>query len=144
MTSRVSKFAFMFAVACAPPLLRTSDHSNPSPCLPPSAASANMLDTYQWADTTTDDGISAWRRSNGLPSISVSQISMVSDTTICRRAVVAFNTILKDKHTLTPSVNLIKYGTTRYIIGDPSYTVGEWTYEVVADTSFHKVAIAGR
>src|SRR6476646_12197294 len=69
---------------------------DPSPCLTPSDASAGMLARYQFVDTTTDNLQVTWRQSLGLSSIAVSQITLVSDTTICRRGVTAYNSILSD------------------------------------------------
>jgi hypothetical protein len=117
---------------------------DPSPCLPPTSGANSMLGVYQFTDTTKDAANVAWRDRLSLPAVLLDQISIVSDTTVCRRAVEAFNTLLADKQASTLSVSVIKYGITRYVIGDPTYTVGEWTYELVTDSAFHKVAIAGR
>lgn len=116
-----------------------------SPCLPPTDASAGMLVRYQFVDTTTDKLQITWRQSLGLPAIAVSQITLVNDTTVCRRAVTAYNSILMDDRlAASTSVNLIRYGSTRYIIGDPMHIVGEWKHETVVDTSFVEIATAGR
>lgn len=52
-----------------------------------------MLESYQFADTTTDVGMKIWRQSIRLPVIPVSQITIVTDTTVCRRALNAFRKI---------------------------------------------------
>ena len=116
-----------------------------SPCLSPSDFSTRMLAQYQFVDSATDQGQITWRQSLGLPSIPVSQITLVNDTTVCRRAVIAFNSILADDR-LPPSasVNVIRYGSTRYIIGDPAHVVGEWRHEPIVDTIFAEIATAGR
>lgn len=116
-----------------------------SPCLPTSSGGAEILDHYQWVDTTTDKGHITWRQSIGLSAIPVSQIVLVSDTTVCRRAVTAYNSILAGD-LLPPSsaVNVLKYGSTRYVISDPSHRVGEWISEPVVDTAFAEIATAGR
>jgi hypothetical protein len=116
-----------------------------SPCFPASDASAGMLARYQFVDTATDKLQTAWRQSLGLPVIAVSQITLVSDSTVCRRGVTAFNSILADD-SLAPSVsvNVVRYGSTRYIIGDPAHVVGEWKHEPVVDTAFVEIATAGR
>jgi len=116
-----------------------------SPCLPPSDASAGMLARYQFVDSATDKLQIAWRQSIGLSSIPVSQIILVNDTTVCRRAVTAYNSILADDRLpASSSVNVIRYGSTRYIIGDPAHIVGEWKHETIVDTSFVEIATAGR
>ena len=91
---------------------------------------------------STSRGVTHW----GLPTVPVSQITIVTDTTVCRRAVNAFNTIFARSH-LPPftGVNTIRYGTTRYILGNESGpTSGEWRYEAIVDTSFSKVSLAAR
>jgi hypothetical protein len=104
-----------------------------------------MLSVYQWTDTTTDAGNIAWRQSLGLPSIAVAQITLVSDTATCRRGVIAYNSILTaDKLSASTAVNLIRYGSTRYVISNPNHVVGEWVHEAVVDTAFHRIAVAGR
>jgi len=124
---------------------RTHSLLDASPCLPSSSGGAGMLARYQWVDTTTATLQIAWRQSLGLPSISVSQLTLVNDTTVCRRAVTAYNSILSDDLLpASPSVNVIRYGSTRYIIGDPAHVIGEWKHETVVDTSFVEIATAGR
>ena len=104
-----------------------------------------MLESYQFADTTTDVGMTIWRQSIRLPVIPVSQITIVTDTTVCRRALNAYNAIVTrgSLHAAT-TANVLQYGSTRYIAGDPSQTAGEWTHEAVVDSSFQKIAVAGR
>jgi hypothetical protein len=104
-----------------------------------------MLSDYQHADTTTDVGLTIWRQSLGLPVVAVSQITLVTDTTACRRGLASYNAIVtRDSLHPARTVNVLRYGATRYIIGDPSQTVGEWMHEVVVDSSFQKIAVAGR
>src|SRR5437868_4049718 len=89
---------------------------HPPPCATPTDFSTTMLSDYQFADTSTVASTVAWRQTLGLPVVPVAQITLVSDTTLCRRGVTAFNTILA-ADSLPPSVavNLIRYGSTRYI-----------------------------
>ena len=123
----------------------TEPQANSSPCLPASTGSANMLEDYQFADTTTDAGMIAWRQSIGLPAVPVSQVILVSDTIICRRAVNAFNTNLgTPRHVPAVEVDVVRYGSTRYIIRDPVYTEGSWHFELVVDTAFAKIGVSGR
>lgn len=104
-----------------------------------------MLDMYQFADTTTDVSMKIWRQSVGLSVVPVSQIMLVSDTTVCRRAVTAYNARLTaDSLPQSTTVNVIGYGATRYIIGDPTHIVGEWRHELVVDSAFSRIAVAAR
>jgi hypothetical protein len=104
-----------------------------------------MLFDYQFVDTTTDQSQITWRQAVGLPTVAVPQITLVTDTSLCRRGVTAFNSILAgDSLPASSAVNLLRYGSTRYVIGDPAHVVGEWAHEAVVDTSFTKVKIAAR
>jgi len=104
-----------------------------------------MLEMYQFADTTTDVGMKIWRQSIGLPVVAVSQVVLVSDTTVCRRAVTAYNTRLTvDSLPQSVAVNLVRYGATRYVIGDPSHVVRGWRHELVVDSAFSRIAVAAR
>jgi hypothetical protein len=106
-----------------------------------------MLRVYQWTDTTSDGGHIAWRESLTLPQIPVGQISLVNDQAICYRALLAFNQLFADDKRFHPveAVSVIRYGSTRFIVGHPRGPYGgEWRYEPVFDSSFRKVAIAGR
>ena len=105
-----------------------------------------MLRVYQFTDTTHDANHIAWRNSMSLPSIPVAQVTLVTDTVVCRRAVNAFNTIFAASQLPAfTAVNTIRFGSTRYVLGNESGpTSGEWRYEAIVDTSFVKVSIAGR
>ena len=104
-----------------------------------------MLFDYQFVDTTTDQSQITWRQAVGLPTVAVAQVTLVTDTTLCRRGVTAYNSILAgDSLPASSAVNLLRYGSTRYVIGDPAHVVGEWVHEAVVDTSFTKVKIAAR
>ena len=106
-----------------------------------------MLRVYQWTDTTTDGGNIAWRESLTLPQIPVDQISLVDEQATCHRALLAFNELFAPDKNFHPvkAVSVIRYGSTRFIVGNLKGPMGgEWRYEPVFDSSFRKVAIAGR
>ena len=119
--------------------------TDPPPCPAATGGAGGMLESYQFADTTTDVSMKIWRQSLGLPVIPVSEIGMVNDMTVCKRALNAYNAIVArgSLHAAT-TVNVLRYGSTRYIVSDPSQTVGEWIHEAVVDSSFQKIAVAGR
>jgi hypothetical protein len=106
-----------------------------------------MLQVYRYTDTTTDGGHIAWRESLTLPKIPVDQISLVNEQAICYRALLAFNQLFVRAKNFHPmeAVSVIRYGSTRFIVGHPRGPMGgEWIYEPVFDSLFRKVAIAGR
>jgi hypothetical protein len=64
--------------------------------------------------------------------LAASQITLVDDTTVCRRAVTAYNSILtNDRLAASTSENVIRYRSTRYINGDPMHIVGKWKHETL-------------
>ena len=69
-----------------------------------------MLESYQYADTTTDVGMKIWRQSIRLPMIPVAQITIVNDTTVCRCALNAYNAIVTrgSLHAAT-TANVLQY-----------------------------------
>ena len=122
-----------------------SKSTNPPPCPSEQGGGAQIRALYQFADTTSDDGLQTWRQSVGLPVVAVSQITLVSDTTVCRRALDAYNVLLRaDSLPVSSTVNVISYGTTRYIVGDPLHVSHGWANELIADTAFAKLAIVAR
>jgi len=136
----------MAVVACSS-LSPKQSPPTASACLPPSAGGIGMLRVYQWTDTTTDGGNIAWRESLTLPKIPVDQISLVNEQAICARALLAFNQLFAPDKQFHPveAVSVIQYGPTRFIVANPKGPHGgEWRYEPVFDSSFRKVAIAGR
>ncbi len=131
---RLSLFPQIFTVSAVFARVHTS---SPSPCLAPSQSSDDLLSEYQWKDTTTDANTVAWRQTFSLPSIPVGQLSLVSDTIICRRAVIAYNSALAAYDSrVTSAVNLLKYGPTRYVAEDTARKEGEWVFHVGFDSSF--------
>jgi hypothetical protein len=104
-----------------------------------------MLLHYRFTDTTSNPRISGERTWLNLPIVPVAQIMAVDDTVLCRRAVTAYNYIFAaDSLPATIAVYLLKYGSERYIIGDPSHNNGEYRMEAIVDPSFAKLAITGR
>ena len=118
-----------------------------APCITSPTSTDQAIEVYRFADTTTDDGMTKWRESLSLGRIPVDQIILANNSMICRRALAAFNTLFGDSASFRPvdSVYVILYGKTRFIVGNSVGPYGgEWRYEPIFDTSFTKVAIAGR
>jgi hypothetical protein len=90
----------------------------------------------QWA-TTTDLNRRALRDSSGLFALSdTTTITLVSDTTLCRRASEALRRSQFGADTgQLDAVHLIQYGSTRYV-ASPLAPIGEWMAWSVFDTTF--------
>lgn len=119
--------------------------TDPPSCPAATGGAAGMLEIYRFADTTTDVGMTIWRESLKLPTVPLSDVTIVTDMAVCGRGLSAYNSIVTigSLHAAN-TVNVIRYGSTRYIISDPSQTVGEWIHEAVVDSLFQKLAVAGR
>jgi hypothetical protein len=135
----------LFVGLLAAATLPKSAPTDSPPCPSVNGGGTKMLDTYRYVDTTTDVSLRIWKQSINLPTVAVSQILLVSDTTVCRRAITAYNAQLAgDSLPASSSVNVLSYGAIRYIIADPSRISSGATRELVTDTAFVRLAVAGR
>jgi hypothetical protein len=112
-----------------------------SVCVAPDEFTSDLIDGYRWADTTSDTATISWRQRVSLPTVAYTQIVLVSDTTVCRRAVNKYNAVLADSGDTRTSASaaVVKWGPTRYAVSDSARTVGEWIFEVIVDSSFTQV-----
>jgi len=115
-----------------------------SPCRG-TGSGARMLSTYRWTAILSDSSANDYRASVGLFAVDSSQVLLVSDTTVCRAALKAYNAALSTDSVQSVAVDVIKYGTTRYIVAD-SARIGrsEWTPAVVFSTAFQVIAQVGQ
>lgn len=70
----------------------------------------------------------------GVVRVATSQISIVSDTTVCRRAANAYSYAIAATDS-NRSVHAVKAGI-RYVVLDPSITGGEYKLGITFDSSF--------
>jgi len=118
------------------------NYNDPPPCAPADEDAMDILDDYRWADSTTDTATVSWRQRSSLPTVPVTQIVLVADTTVCRRAVNAYNAILASRLNDTResiTATVIKWSNTRYAVSDSVHNSGEWTLHLVTDSSFTQV-----
>jgi hypothetical protein len=89
--------------------------------------------------TSTDPQYTLLRSRASLPSASSSDVSFVTDTTLCRRAAEGIRHVIYNADTgaLQP-LDLFRYGSTRYVGSWPT-KIGEFSGLVVFDTSFAMV-----
>ena len=115
--------------------------NDPSPCARLDERTSDLLDDYRWTDTTTDTATISWRESVSLPRVPVNQIELVNESSICRRAVAFYNSVLADSGDTrqSTSATVIRWGSIRYAVSDTIHSAGEWTLEIVTDTSFTHV-----
>jgi hypothetical protein len=73
---------------------------------------------------------------NGIRRVDSSTIVLVSDKTICTRAIKAYNSLLgAESQPPSNAVYVIQVGTS-YIVRDPVQRSGEWYADVVFDRTF--------
>lgn len=123
---------------------RAGSASVASPCRPQGATSADMLTDYQYLAQSTHSLTTRWRQKLGLSAVPSAQVVIVSDTTTCRRALNAYNTALLPDTLYSSQVDVIKYGTTRFIVADSARIDGEWTPHIVFDTAFTVITLTAR
>jgi hypothetical protein len=100
---------------------------------------ARMLSMYRWTAILSDSSANNYRQGLGLSALDSNQVTLVSDTTTCRSAVNAYNNALAPDSLQSTAVDVVKYGTTRYIVADSSRARSEWTPAVVFNATFTQV-----
>ena len=102
-------------------------------CLPDTAERAVIehdfvVDLVTGTDTAT-------RNAYKLPSVSASKVSVVTTASVCRQAGAAYNaTVANGRPPVSRTLVVIKVGTTRYVVFDPSEHAGEYHMQVVFDS----------
>jgi hypothetical protein len=118
---------------------------NDRPCVHQTRDAKEALDDYR--RTAADEDRIKWRTTLSLPAVPVDQITLVSDPAVCSRALDSFNHLFKgdDKGKPIRAVWVIRYGSTRFIVGNPNGPhLGEWKAQVVFDSTFKMITTAGR
>ena len=105
-------------------------------CIDSSGVVAEMIAHLADFATTTDSLKLAMRSGASLGPVLATDVVLVSDTTLCRRASEVFRHARFNTDTgPLLQVYLIRYGTSRYV-GSTLELAGEWTPWTVFDTSF--------
>ena len=88
------------------------------PCMDSTSSMSRFYrNSYEGIVTRTDGNGVAWRTSEGIPSLTPSQVRLVADTTICRLASTAFDARVDGADPATPVV-VIELGDKRIVIKD--------------------------
>lgn len=98
------------------------------------------LSDYQAMASDTDSITAVGRALFHLPQLPGDSVSFVSDPATCMRAALAYGRNLDVPDTTTSRrVILVRFGATRYVVGDPKVRAGEFTLDMVFDSSFATV-----
>ena len=118
---------------------RTMSLGTISPCRQNTESSAATLSTYRHIALLTDSSGVAWRQRIGLSALDSNLVTLVSDTTVCRTALNAYNSALLPDTGVSTAVDVVKYGTTRYVVADSARRGGEWEQVVIFNSLFTQV-----
>lgn len=86
------------------------------------------------------------RRIDELPAMPAESVSAVTDTSVCRRAAIAYGRSLHPPDTLSPRVvSVVRVGSGIYVVTDSTLHSGEWGNHLVftstlRDTTFSNFA----
>jgi hypothetical protein len=107
-----------------------------NPCGTATGMSAYQVTYYQGVVTATDSAAGRLRNNLGLVSATSNSVTPVTDSATCWRARNAYVASLKSDTLHVPTVWVIKGGPTRYVITDFVVHYGEWTEDLITDTTF--------
>jgi hypothetical protein len=109
-------------------------------CRPADDLVVDMLTAVRTMVTSTDSVIMAARQRQGLPAVPTSQVSYVTDNSVCAKAEKTYTSNLTGT-TATPSlqVYVIKVGNV-YVVWDPVQVAGEFTTAMTVNNSYKFVA----
>jgi hypothetical protein len=95
-----------------------------------------MIRRWRLLMVATDGSVRLALSRNGVSQVDSSTVVLVTDKTICSKAVRAYNGVLgPNAQPPSGSVYVIKVGT-NYIVRDPVQRGGEWAGDVVIDNRF--------
>jgi hypothetical protein len=100
-------------------------------CLTPSAELIGYIDSIIVSSGST------MRNRTHLPAGTVSSVSVVTDSALCRRAAVAMGLSRHVPDSLADTtVSVMRVGPTRYVVTDTGAFVGEYQVHIIFDTAF--------
>jgi hypothetical protein len=111
-----------------------------NPCFNPSSSA--LLSYIQRVVTATDSQTVALRTRVRLPSVSASQVTLLSSSTdgpTCRLARNAYAKLIASDTIATASVDVVKVGSTNFVVADRKPHAGEFSIDAVMDTTFKVV-----
>jgi hypothetical protein len=118
-------------------LRRVGSHASneTGPCAPANTMLAqDLMSLYRWTMGGDDSVRVKSRELMDIPKVDSMAIGFVSDTAICRAAVIAYTRVLQDTAE-ERSVHVIKIGN-RYLVSDPLKWAGQVAPTVTFDSTF--------
>lgn len=110
-------------------------------CLPDTATNAKVLfDAVVAIVTGTSTQADSTRMAYNLPAVTASKVSVVTTSSVCTQAGAAYHTAVAAPGTppVSRTLVVIKIGTTRYVVSDPTETGGSgYNLHAVFDKTWH-------
>lgn len=131
--------AAVFALPSSSPRVALANTANLGPCASDSVNDIEfMLNRYRWMMGGDDSLKVIVRTTAALDKVNPATIAVVTDTAVCRAAVLAYGNALNDT-TSDRSVNVVKIGG-RYVVRDPARLNGGGAYLTFDSTFTTKLA----
>ena len=139
LLAALSVFATMGSVVAATRQVGTS-----SGCLGPDNYSATLTNSLKEAATSNAPWAVALRANTHLPQIGDSAVMVVSDSTKCAAATIAYNDEVRSAGATVSDVYLFRVGSA-FVASNPSNTNGrEFTENLVMDSTFTAIGVIVR
>lgn len=111
-------------------------------CHPASASVTTNLKNYVTQVVTGNSDWNQVRQKLQLPTATSQNVSVVTQTKACKDAAIAYNIAVHGPSApaVSRQVVIIKVGSTRYVVLDPTEAAGEYQLFVIFDSGFHALA----
>lgn len=141
MAARRARVAILVVLAVVVPIVgfaggSRSDRGSVAPPACLTSDSGTLLKIQEIVSSTDTTLGAAARQYDSLPNLPADSVTILSDTTLCRRAAVALGRNLRVPDTTTLRTgSVIRAGATRYVVTDPTLHTGEWGRHFVLDSA---------
>ena len=115
-------------------------------CRAADSYSTSVINKIKNLVTSTHPNVVATGIALQLPVVATSKITLVTDSKVCTKALAAYNAVLGSRGTgptTSTQVAVVKVGTNRFVVADPSQTGGEWIYQMVMDNRYALSKVSG-
>jgi hypothetical protein len=89
--------------------------------------------------TSTEPELMRSRTADSLTALPASEVALVTDASVCKRALIAYNRALGSRGTgptASTTVIVVKVGSERYTVADPGQMCGEFIYGMMMNKEF--------
>jgi hypothetical protein len=134
--SRLSFIGLLLVGACAFGI--NSATAQTFTCQPTNSPSSVALKDYAVRLTGGDPSLAQTRQVYQLPTAQAAKVTIVKTASTCQQAAQAYNKAVRGASApqISRSVSVIKIGSTRYLVLDPTERQGEYEVTVIFDAAF--------